>query len=53
MGVWDCWRRYFRFRGIVPTPPFLDASKPYMFVVSPCSLSCTWAAPLVTHLETS
>jgi hypothetical protein len=38
LSVWDCWRRYFGFRGIVPTPPFLDANKHYMFVVR-CSPS--------------
>lgn len=35
LRVWDCWRRYFRYRGIVPMPPFLEPGKHYLFVHMP------------------
>lgn len=35
LRVWDCWRRYFRYRGVVPVPPFLEPGKHYVFVHMP------------------
>ncbi|KAK9918066.1 hypothetical protein WJX75_000903 [Coccomyxa subellipsoidea] len=33
--AWDTWRRYFRFRGIVPKPPFCDPGRHYIFAHFP------------------
>ncbi len=43
--TWDCWRRYFRYRGVVPAAPLTsDPSKHFIFVhvphaVFPCALA--------------
>lgn len=34
--VWDCWRRYFRYRGVVPAAPLTtDPNKHFIFVHVP------------------